>query len=124
MLLNSSEQYAPALGLDIKTGKVFINPQTFDQLLRTFWPPLFFPVIMLLFPFSVVSFAASVAAVEMYAMVDVNAVLGFDTGPDNFYNAPTPPWVAGATPGWYYGPNPEKYPDLWCLHEVSIASSP
>ncbi|KJA19552.1 carbohydrate-binding module family 1 protein [Hypholoma sublateritium FD-334 SS-4] len=72
---------------------------------------------MRLFPFSVAFFAISVAAVEMYALVDVNAVLGFDTGPDNFYNAPTPPWVVGATPGWYYGPNPQKYPDLWCLHE-------
>jgi len=52
------------------------------------------------------------------AHIDVNAVLGFDAGPDNFYNAPVPPWVAGATPGWYYGSNPEKYPDLWCLHDV------
>ncbi|KAF8955848.1 hypothetical protein BDZ97DRAFT_1672913 [Flammula alnicola] len=56
-------------------------------------------------------------ATEMIAPIDVNAVLGFDGGPDNFYNAPIPPWVAGATPGWYYGPNPQKYPDLWCLHD-------
>jgi len=55
----------------------------------------------------------------MAPIIDVNAVLGFDAGPDNFYNAPTPPWQPGAVPGWYYGPNPQKYPDLWCLHDVN-----
>ncbi|KDR67275.1 hypothetical protein GALMADRAFT_283615 [Galerina marginata CBS 339.88] len=61
---------------------------------------------------------SAVLAAEMYAQIDINAVLGFDAGPDNFYNAPLPPWVDGATPGWYYGPNPQKYPDLWTLHEM------
>ncbi|KDR70775.1 hypothetical protein GALMADRAFT_46054, partial [Galerina marginata CBS 339.88] len=64
-----------------------------------------------------VTFSAAFAA-EMLAQIDINAVLGFDAGPDNFYNAPTPPWVAGATPGWYYGPNPQKYPDMWTLHDM------
>lgn len=73
--------------------------------------------------FSLLSFASvsaciSLAVADQYVLVDVNAVLGFDTGPTNFYNAPVPPWVPGAVPGWYYGPNPQKYPDLWCLHDV------
>ncbi|KAF9557012.1 hypothetical protein CPC08DRAFT_640812 [Agrocybe pediades] len=53
----------------------------------------------------------------MLASVDVSQVLGFDAGPDSFYNAPNPPWVAGSSPGWYYGPSPENHPDMWCLHD-------
>jgi len=58
-------------------------------------------------------------AAQMMASVDITQVLGFDAGPDNFYNAPTPPWKAGSSPGWYYGPSPQNHPDLWCLHDVS-----
>jgi len=59
------------------------------------------------------------ATAQMMASVDITQVLGFDAGPDNFYNAPNPPWVAGSSPGWYYGPSPQNHPDLWCLHDVS-----
>lgn len=66
------------------------------------------------------SVTGALAAEMLAPIIDVNAVLGFDAGPGNFYNAPIPPWQPGAVPGWYYGPNPQKYPDLWTLHDVSL----
>ncbi|KAF8622815.1 hypothetical protein AX15_006737 [Amanita polypyramis BW_CC] len=38
---------------------------------------------------------------------------GFSAG--NHYNAPIPPWVVGAQPGWYYGNYPGNHPGLFCL---------
>lgn len=77
---------------------------------------MFLSSILLATTFNAIS--SAMARAMTAPIIDVNAVLGFDAGPDNFYNAPTPPWKPGAVPGWYYGPNPQKYPDLWCLHDV------
>ncbi|KAF9054287.1 hypothetical protein BJ165DRAFT_699570 [Panaeolus papilionaceus] len=43
------------------------------------------------------------------------AVTGFDLTPQSKFNAPSPPWVKGAKPGWYNGKHPQKYPFLPCV---------
>ncbi|KAF5348502.1 hypothetical protein D9756_009642 [Leucocoprinus leucothites] len=40
---------------------------------------------------------------------------GFDLSSANHYGAPSPPWVHGSKPGWYYGPHPGNHPTLPCL---------
>ncbi|EAU87630.1 hypothetical protein CC1G_09727 [Coprinopsis cinerea okayama7 len=50
-------------------------------------------------------------------LIDLDPVrlLGVDFSARTNYNAPRPPWVGGAVPGWYFGPHPERHPKLFCL---------
>ncbi|PFH49319.1 hypothetical protein AMATHDRAFT_48822 [Amanita thiersii Skay4041] len=42
-------------------------------------------------------------------------IFGVDLTASNYFGAPLAPWQAGHFPGWYYGPNPQEHPDLFCL---------
>ncbi|KAG2005983.1 hypothetical protein CC2G_002343 [Coprinopsis cinerea AmutBmut pab1-1] len=56
-------------------------------------------------------------------LIDLDPVrlLGVDFSARTNYNAPRPPWVGGAVPGWYFGPHPERHPKLFCLVGVSTS---
>ncbi|KDR74146.1 hypothetical protein GALMADRAFT_269631 [Galerina marginata CBS 339.88] len=50
---------------------------------------------------------------------DINFVLGgFDLSAGNFYGSPIAPWKPGSKPGWYYGNNPNLFPDLPYLEGI------
>ncbi|KAG6812619.1 hypothetical protein H0H92_001838 [Tricholoma furcatifolium] len=57
---------------------------------------------------------SGVMASPLTVSLDATSIFG-DLSSSNYYGAPTPPWEAGANPGWYFGSSPELYPTLTCL---------
>ncbi|KIK09524.1 hypothetical protein K443DRAFT_671425 [Laccaria amethystina LaAM-08-1] len=70
--------------------------------------------------------SATISAVSAstldFSSISLQSLLGgIDVSSGNKYGAPKAPWIAGSTPGWYFGSSPSKFKTLPCLSGIICA---